>query len=375
MRNRHWLSLMVLALISAGAPARAEEFLRPWRMELMMPQAVDHVAEMAMLGPTQRREKTIFVYRSGKRQREDTRYADGVRISMYADLADNMSWILTSEANGAFSHLVITGPRTPPPRIDSYPWTINRTNVTGHHLGEACIVWSLSKLPHPSHQVSIENSCLTDDGILLWRKVYYGDKLVHSARAIAIKRRQVGLDEVTVPASALKLSSYGHWDRQVKGTPNDQVRFDSGSVVRRIGTLKVTQETFPNVTQHTWSNGTHWLSVSVNTDGSLDNLMVGPTPPIFPAMKPQPMKPRRFLTIIGERCELFEMRPGVADAGLTECLRKDGLSLKRIYESRGAPRYYNAMSVSRGKMTVKDVAPPTDIMTGGWKRLAPRPRK
>jgi hypothetical protein len=365
MRNRHWLSLMVLALISAGAPARAEEFLRPGWLQFMVPKAVDHIAEMSVQDPTRRGEGNVFIYRHGLRQREETAYANGRKGVSYGDLATGLSWRVGLNGDGTAHDVVMS-------RTDDAARFITKTRRTGRHLGEKCTVWILARHPTGRHDTLVEENCLTTDGILLWQKIYSGDTLLSSTRAITIKRRHVSLDEVTVPTFALRLSSFGYWSDQPKLAPNDEVRRHDGSVARRLGQLEMTLER-PGT--YVYANGTHRLRLDFNAGGALVRLEVTPKAKLNQAFTRRPFKPRRLLTVLGERCEMYDMMPGVQDSGLTECLTQDGLSLKRMRYNRGSRGEGIAVSVSRGKMTVKDVAPPTDIMTGGWKRLAPRPRK
>lgn len=355
--------LISVAAMTVMGTASAQDFVRPEWVSFMMPAAVDHVVELVVDDPLGSGLTKAVIYRSGALEREDVTHKNGRAESRYADFATGFSWQISGSDVGTRSLNFSAG------RLNS-AYAITRTSQTDHLLGETCEVWSLQHKSVDQYAGWSEEDCLTTDGILLWQKLFYSSGgLMSSAHATSINRRPVKGFEVRVPAKALNLSTYGDWTAEKTGL-NDEVLMEQGSTVssltRRLGVLSMTEELAHSPRYRTYMNSTYMISLVYNRDGSLIRLDVGPLS--GHPMPKTPSQPAKMQTVEGETCEWFERMPWGADGGLSECMTSDGLVLARNSESRGGGSAEVAAAKSRGRLTYSDVAPPVDLLLGGWGR-------
>jgi hypothetical protein len=72
----------------------------------------------------------------------------------------------------------------------------------------------------------------------------------------------------------------------------------------------------------------------------------------------------RIEIILGERCQWFNMTPGMMDAGLSQCSTPDGIVLNELNWSRSSEQRLVAVRVQRRTVALSEVIPPEVILTG-----------
>jgi len=348
-------------LMLAGFPAAAQPlpatFVRPGWSAYVEPKATDHMATMMVKEPG-RPQKQVTIRRHGALQREDIS-ENGHDYSVFVDLDAGLSWRLARQRDGSPFDLSILG------ETENDRKVLRKTPGTDRVLNETCIVWDMAG-PERKAYDGKHTECITDDGILLWQKVFYADgSLMSEARATSITRRRVAPAEVALPRDALKLSAYGDWTPGSTARHNDEVLLTYGTTaqlrVRRLGVLTMTSDSTGGTLSTTYTNATYSLSVQETADGALYrlDLSLRPTPP---ADWPPSGEHTTAVTVLGLRCQLYNMTPGVQDYGETQCRTSDGMLLEKAVQTRAGGRVYTATQVKRGSMKITDVTPPADIL-------------
>ncbi|ESQ87872.1 hypothetical protein ABENE_16660 [Asticcacaulis benevestitus DSM 16100 = ATCC BAA-896] len=352
-----------------SCPAWAEEFNRPKATMLMTPQAVDYTAEMVLSHPGQKNDDRTMIYRSGKLQREESIAKGGIVLSSYADLATGLSWRVARQSNGNILSLSVAA------RRPGEGYTLKKTSRTDKLLSETCTVWRLVFHRKPRPEDGYEEDCVTLDGVLLWHKIFYHDGgVMDTTRAVAITRRPVKKSEVTPPARVLNLASYGNWQPGNGRLPNDEVLLQGGQfkdsppnqmiLQRRMGVLWFEYDRNPLYQQHIYRNATHQLRVTEDASGALMDIDIMPRKDRRQSITSQ--KLQTFETILGERCQMFNMAPHIVDRGEKQCLTPTGLLLFKTIWSEGWSGGVRAVRLTRGQVKTADMLPPADILTGKW---------
>jgi hypothetical protein len=223
-------------------------------------------------------------------------------------------------------------------------------------------------------------SCVTDDGIELSSKAIgsRGD-VITSVEATAVDRRPVAAAEAHPPADLLKIDD---WFTETgsspdRGPPDFEVvmQRDGASTVmhttRRRGHWVYEEETAGGVLTtlsiHNAARGLNFavggfdtdkpiLSLSTRSQADLAQVAAAAGP-----MKPHPLG--RHEIILGERCEWFDMAPGMADRWYSACRTDDGITLKNLRGARGYGTFTDvAVRLARRAIALDEIKPPPALL-------------
>jgi hypothetical protein len=374
MKTTGIAAFVMLAAPATAAPLPAS-FVPPGGSAYVLPEGVDHVAVMTVKEGG-RPAKQITLFRHGTRQRQDI-LEGGHAYAVYTDMQTGLAWHVSRNPDGRPAALGING------SSERDRMAVRKTSQNDWRLGRFCAVWEMK--PARDGGTWSQKACVTDDGVLLWQKTFYSDgSLMSEARASKITRRRVTTAEVSPPADALSLSSYGDWTPGQAALPNDETVLQGPNpppdtpaatmLVRRLGALTLTDSRTVYGRTRRYDNATYTLSVTEKPDGSLDGLQI--VPRRDPSMwgPPQAFKPAKFAVILGRRCQIYDMAPRVQDYGETQCRTADGLILSKATWSWGRGTPMSAVSLRQRLLKLADLVPPADILTGMWKGLGGLPK-
>ncbi|NYT39366.1 hypothetical protein HZY97_01230 [Sphingomonas sp. R-74633] len=355
---------MLLALLLAADAQADTVFAKPGWSRFAVPVAADHIAVMRVKrgwGPPGEDQATLT--RSGHWLREDG-IENGEKSTSISDMQSGVSYHLARFPDGRYSGLSIIG------KARATPLSIEKTAQTDSLLGESCTVWQFKAKEYT------EKNCLTADGIMLWQSLVSGRDggELSSAKAVSITRRKVAREAAEIPAELLRLTSWGEWQPGAAGGPNDDVLLrgaaDTPSEsfrVRRLGKARMTEWTDGRQTTRVFIAPGMRLSLNERADGGLIRLDLNRDPqndnPNLLLGKEIKVPGAPSKTILGERCTMFDMAPGVMDYGELECRTANGLILERVTTSRGRTTTLVAVRIDRGTLRPGDLAPPADILT------------
>jgi hypothetical protein len=99
-------------------------------------------------------------------------------------------------------------------------------------------------------------------------------------------------------------------------------------------------------------------------DGAYRHLLiVRDTPPIS---IDHAVRLDRSDVVQGERCDWYDMHPGMMDAGLNQCRTRDGIVLKETQIVRAHGETVEAAQFQRRPVDLSQVMPPPYILTRGY---------
>jgi hypothetical protein len=370
------MRLLVLVALGCGLVAGA---VAPAFAQLFAPLASspDHVVTMtAMLGG--KKQARIVTHR-GEWSRVETEQ-DGRRTSEY--FKRNEATIVRvhhGSPNGYFSISVARGPE----RYSNWNYEPVRKEERQTFLGENCTVWEVMRARDgaPGRPPAARTSCVTDDGIELWSRFGNSSYVVSSAEATRVERRTVAPAEAQPPNDILALDWWKPEDQQrpANATPPEfeTVMERLGSdpaqkltrTIRRHGGWLFTEDMLGNVRSSlTIEHAARRLTLRFRVDEKSEPkeliLLRAPAPePTTPSA--DPMTPRALgkrETILGERCQWFDMMPNVMDAGLASCRTHDGISLKDVYSGRAGGPTFEAVRFVRRPVALNEVIPPAELL-------------
>lgn len=303
---------------------------------------------------------TVKVMRSGDRIREETTRHGKTEI-VIADLGTGLSFKFTYLPDGRYGELFIL----PPAANES--WTMRRTGETDSHLGHSCSVW---EIPHGTTGI-VERDCLTPEGVPLWQRILSSLGEIRAAETTSVSLAPVKEETVTLPADLLQVRSWGDWSRTTEG-PNTEVRLQSASQddapastlhIKRLGPYGMSAFRDQDYGGETYIGEDVSISVTRTHGGQLQMVSVNRSADELFG-KGEPVVPARIRNILGEDCTDYDMARNVADYTQTDCKTEDGILLERESTSWGKPRAtLTATFVRRDKLTIEDVAPPSDVLT------------
>ncbi len=303
----------------------------------------------------------------------------GRPATRYFGHTDSVLVRLQRDSSGALSYFDIRRGDDPSPI-----WSHDRfkTGETRTILGETCQVWNVSRSTKTNFSLL---SCVTDDGIELWR-AYMGDRgEISSATATRVERRSVPPWDVRPPVEALSLKAWNELvdpaDAAPASAPGDFEAVIEPEPERLIPSARYTRivrRHFPWILiDEQRVDGQRGLRVSNEVSGfslrigihaklGLHQLVMNKFAPPA-ANKVNPVDLDRRETVLGETCRWFDIRPSVMDAGLHECRTADGVVLKALEISRGSRLPLAATRLTRRPVPLAQVLPPAEmVMPRSW---------
>lgn len=239
--------------------------------------------------------------------------------------------------------------------------------VTGERrtiAGETCAVWKLG---------DSRRSCLTRDGIELWRT---DGHVTHSA--VSVRREPVPAS-LTTPPNDLLDPSLWPLSRPRKDAASVEVilssglehpRFESGERYRRMGAIERVDEARSISVRDRDSGASVFFTTSPL--GHYERLSL--QAPRSYDMKPRLMARHLPLHVNGRACRWHNMEPHVTDSSTTVCLTRDEVPLRVTATSWGSTiRELVATSVTRGRLSPQDVALPAAVLAPENWGLPPSP--
>ncbi|CAL4869997.1 hypothetical protein MMA231_04295 (plasmid) [Asticcacaulis sp. MM231] len=141
-------------------------------------------------------------------------------------------------------------------------------------------------------------------------------------------------------------------------------------LIRRFGDLSMRDDRTQSQRIRTYLSVDYRLTVSELPSGILERMDLVPRHPEQErGVRRVPLKPPQYQTVLGERCQVFDMAPGVMDYSNLQCLTKDGLTLSERTGGWGSSYGGSAARLARRTLVYADLAPPADILTGKWTGL------
>jgi hypothetical protein len=237
------------------------------------------------------------------------------------------------------------------------------TGETQTLLGERCRVWRLAR-GTPQGFAFVRSGCVTADGVELWRR--QGN--IDAVFARKVSREPVPAGAVRVPTEALDLAAWATPAKPARHSGDYEVVLEAGpsegprETARRSGAWTSTLLELPglgstlNVTNIEQGLG---LQYSRHGDGTR-SLSLYRRRGLVGGDKVR-LGGRGDETILGARCQWWDMMPGVEDAGRTECRTADGVALKVERITRGQVTTLTAVRFARGRQPLAKVMPGRDI--------------
>jgi hypothetical protein len=229
--------------------------------------------------------------------------------------------------------------------------TGTRTGERDTLLGESCEVFVLAEHAR---------SCVTPDGIELWRRYRNSPEYV----ATALERRPVAPDEVRPPAGLLQPASVlpGQLDfsslepgADIVLEPADahsRVGQSHQRIVRRTVSSAYTEDRLASGYRRVQIQiGGRAISVEQNADGTLRALRIS-------GRAPTPSDPTdRREAVLEEECRWFDLLPGARHVYRTECRTFDGFPLRMQEGGRFRRGDLIATRFHRREMTPAEMFP------------------
>jgi hypothetical protein len=258
-----------------------------------------------------------------------------------------------------------------------------KTGETRTILGETCHVWNVQRATNIN---LVWLSCVTDDGIELWRAAVGVSGYISASTATRIERRAVAPGDVRPPVEALDLRAWNEapdlTGKTPPGSPGDyEVVIEplSEGGIHSAGLTRIVRRHHPwisiddrradgqrNLTVRNEASG---LSIAIETDPKIGLHQVRiykfPPPPADQAKSlgaATPVALDRSETVLGETCRWFDVMPNASDAGLHECRTADGIVLKELRITRGTHLPSVATRLTRRPVALTEVLPPADML-------------
>jgi len=244
--------------------------------------------------------------------------------------------------------------------------------------GERC-TWreTASKSPSPGTFIAREQTCVTDDGIVIeTRLLAPNDVPIYHTRLASLDRRAIAPAEIDPPSEILTAEFWLRPTRSHNPDPS-QPDFDialetiSGSTIRllrhypwyyreqrdRDGSLRV----------KIW-NKLEAQGISYRQAGGYRRLTAGrPADDGAASFKFDETTGKISLgkveTVLGESCEWFDLMPGIQDAGNRQCLTHDGLPLKLDISGMNLALPYIATSLRRRAVALSEMRLPAEAFS------------
>lgn len=256
-----------------------------------------------------------------------------------------------------------------PYRADGPFLPSERTGEEDTVLGERCAVWNITPRVSSTPSYGRWFSCVTEDGIELWRRYVGMGSHVFETRAVSLSREPVAAVDVTPPADLLDTTRWPEGLAAQASGPSVETLLgtDAGSTAgrrdkhyRRLGLIERTDEPMSTmvVNRETGAMARLYrdhegrfisLLVSGGRNGALEEEDI--------SGRPQALD-EPGLTYAGESCTWFDMTPNMADYNLRACLTGDKVSLAERVSGRATRFSQTALFFSRAPLRPSAVALP-----------------
>lgn len=374
------IGLILSLLICAHAASAAEAPFAP------LPNVPDYVAVFAVKpisGPPRTVVDTVMHH--GAWTRIDS-VVDGREDTVNYFGPGPISIDIRRDTTGAYSSLqILRGIR----QHSSSGWErdSSKTDDQDEVVGEHCDVWKVGHLfmsGRGNTKIELKSlSCVTSDGIQLWKKFVGYSGVSSSANATSIERKPVSPNEVYPPADLLDLAAWLPKD-SAGHEPSSQSPGDVTVVMERDRMLDNIRRTLRRIVRrhHPWLytedidySGSRTIRITNDTAGRtiifesdaageptrLTIMIRPPSPPEVRLNGPKLLDKREV--VLGELCEWFDMWPGTQDAGLHQCRTRDGVVLKEQRFSWGSGEGLVAAQIKRTPVSPAKVLPLRDILS------------
>lgn len=310
--------------------------------------APDHVVVMESVGPSRRERRTV-------RRHDDWVLVNDLHVSLTRPLVVRYK----RAPGGGYSEIFLfaDGNRALP--HGGRPTGERRTI-----LGETCEVWRLTPW---------RRSCLTPDGVELWRT----DRRVEH-RAVSVRREPVPAALTTPPDDLLdpalwplpRPSAGADSVEVILSSGLERATIDGGKRFRRLGSIERVDE--PRSISILDRESGASIHLTMSPLGGYERLGLF-APQTYDA-KPRLMAHYAPLHINARTCRWHNMEPHATDGSTTLCLTGDAVPLRITATSWGSTvQDLVATSVSRGPLSPEDVALPAAVLAPENWGLPPSP--
>ncbi|MGK6324769.1 hypothetical protein ACMGDM_17030 [Sphingomonas sp. DT-51] len=212
----------------------------------------------------------------------------------------------------------------------------------------------------------MQSGCSTAAGVELWRKQANIDTIITER----LRESVVTAEDVRPPLEALDTASLmretagsdHRKDYEVKLEGDDQ----NSALYRRSGNWRYVEEEGDGFQLVKIDNLRTGVSISYSREKDGTRRLGWSRPPW--ALQPRKeqfsgrsLRGEPAKTILGERCSMYDMMPGVMDAGRLDCLTRDGVPLISNRSSWGRLRSWKAVRLSRKSQPLPQVTLTHDI--------------
>ena len=261
-----------------------------------------------------------------------------------------------------------------------------RTDKLQTFLNETCRVWNIT-YRIDAHTRMQRESCVTQDGIELWHKLLsQGGILLSYVEATSLERRPITDAEILPSANLLNLESWGVTDKRDWATVPRPVDFETtfrlfGAEPKSTAEIRKTvRRNFPWLRTETTADRYRRVEfkhdpASLHLDfrgertSAFNKLRISRYDSAFDEERVA-QKMDLAETIVGERCDWFDLRPGIMDANWYQCRSKDGIVLKETLTSMGSRTTFEAVELRRATASIPVATPPDEILLPAYWRIA-----
>jgi hypothetical protein len=228
------------------------------------------------------------------------------------------------------------------------------------HLGLECRTWKAVRTTSGQHAF-VQSGCTTPQGIELWFKQANIDTITaDSVRQADVTAEDVRLPIETLDTAALmreKVGSDHRGDYEVVLEGDGRNR----AIYRKSGNWRYVEEQGGGYTRIAIENDSTGVNISYSREKDGTRRLGWSRPPY--GQNPPRLQFRGASlagapsqSILGERCSMRDMMPGVMDAGRTDCLTSDDIPLASARSSWGSGYALRAVRLSRKPQALTKVS-------------------
>lgn len=342
----------------------------PPGLQILTFGGVDYDARM-LITEGNKPSKELQVLRSGSWvvERPDSESGND---TTYSNLSSGTSFVVSQDSNSAYRLLSIF---RQPPLGAGFDVHRERTGEIDTILGERCEIWR-SRLGPNVRPAPVYTDCITSDGVDLEAKVGSQSGFnFRTARAFNVVRRSVASREVEPPHNLL---DWREWQTeplpQFEKQRSFEVRLESivpndgakpkQMLIRQMGQSRYSEDrTQGGDLAIDVQTPTRRLSYREDASGRPYRMTITPIGPASDRSKSLDSNEH----VAGEKCQWFDVTPGMMDANDSECRTSDGIPIIIRNTSRGSVETnLKAVFIQRGETVPTTLAPPGIIFA--WDR-------